>query len=702
MDNSDCTAPRPAQAGPPREYFWLWVMCLLGVDYFSTLAYQPSITAEVAGRLGPLATLVVVVVTLAGALPVYCYLAGRSPRGEGTIGVLERLVRGWKGKTLVLVLLGFAATDFTMLKTISLADAAQHLIRSDDAEWQRNLKELTAYLRAQTEPLGTDVSASFDQQLTVTLLLGAVGFMFWFLLRKGFNRNVLILAVPLVSAYLALNGLLLAGGIRYLTEHPYLVENWLNQVHEGDWLVHRPFWAGSDWLSVALLSLLFLPNLALGLSGFELSMIIMPQVKGKEGEEPPRTRIRNTRKVLIVAALIMAVYLLASSLVTGLLIPFEEFQHNGKAVNRALAYLAHGGTLTVGREPILPWCGNLFGTVYDLVTVLLLCLAGTSVMTALAALLPQFLSRFGMELKRAQRWGVLLMVFAGINLLVTLYFKASVSAQRNAYASGVLVLMSGAAVVAVLEKRRPPVSQASGYGEGKDGPPARFSAVSSFWRRCWGRLGIAYFTVVAVIFGLTTVAVAFHSASGLVIAACFIVALLVMSIVSRAYRAGEMRTIGFEFTDPQSKFLWDSLRSADFPVLVPHRPGHRECETKEEHIRKNHQLAPDTDIVFLEVEVDDPSNFFQNLLVEVVPEERRFVIKLTRCVSVAHAIAAVALEMSKESKPPGLHFGWPELGVLAASWSYLAFGEGNIPWKVRETHPSGRAQSRARPRVIVG
>ena len=107
--------------------------------------------------------------------------------------------------------------------------------------------------------------------------------------------------------------------------------------------MHTPFWAGHDWLSVALLCLLFLPNLALGLSGFELSMIIMPQVKGKEGEEPPRTRIRNTRKVLIVAAVIMAVYLLASSLVTGLLIPFENFKADGKAVNRALAYLAHGG-----------------------------------------------------------------------------------------------------------------------------------------------------------------------------------------------------------------------------------------------------------------------------------------------------------------------------------------------------------------------
>src|SRR5262245_25780585 len=91
------------------EYFWLWVVCLLGLDYFSTLAYQPSITFQFAGRLGPLATAVVVAVTLFGALPIYCYLAGRSPAGHGSIGLLERVVHGWRGKTLVLLLLGFAA-----------------------------------------------------------------------------------------------------------------------------------------------------------------------------------------------------------------------------------------------------------------------------------------------------------------------------------------------------------------------------------------------------------------------------------------------------------------------------------------------------------------------------------------------------------------------------------------------------------------
>lgn len=670
----------PKEKAP--AFFWLWVVCLLGLDYFSTLAYQPSITYEVAGRLGPLATALVVLLTLGGALPVYWYMAGRSTQGQGSVGLLVRLVRGWWGKTLMVVLLGFAATDFIMLKTLSLADASVHVIHNEYAPWQKVLADLAQWCRAQgAVHLGAELSEFFTEQLGVTLILSALGFFFWFLLRRGFNRNVLLLAVPLIGLYLVLNGLLIGLGIAKLVQAPEILTGWYEQVQPAGLGQATSWWEFGGWTMVGLFCLWSLPDLSLGLSGFEMSMIIMPQVQGRSEGEGSGGRVRNTRKVLVLAAVVMAVYLLGSVLVTCLLIPGAELQAGGRAANRALAYLAHGGHLKGTEAGLHPWCGALFGSLYDLNTILVLALAGTSVMTALGVLLPRFLLRFGMEFKWTHRWGVLLIFFALINMTVTLWFGASVEAQRGAYTTGVLVLISCTSLVTVLDLR-----------QRREQPEPK---------KPW-RLTVWFFGALTGVFLLLTAVVLIRAPAGLLIAASFTAVILGMSVLSRFIRADELRTIGFQFQDAQSKFLWDSLRLADFPVLIPHRPGRYEREQKEIEIRRDHNLDPEVDIVFLEVEVDDPSNFLQNLHIEMVQEDHRFVIKTTRCVSVAHAIAAIALEMSKESKPPSLHFGWSELNLMTASWSYFAFGEGNVPWKVRELIHRAEPAPERRPRVIIG
>jgi hypothetical protein len=109
---------------------WPLMLCLVGVDYFSTLAYLPSIAVEAAGPLAPIAAGAVVLVTFLLALPVYWYVVGRSTDGRGATGIFEEAIPGWRGKFLVLTLLGFAAADFVITRSLSLADAAVHLIHN--------------------------------------------------------------------------------------------------------------------------------------------------------------------------------------------------------------------------------------------------------------------------------------------------------------------------------------------------------------------------------------------------------------------------------------------------------------------------------------------------------------------------------------------------------------------------------------------
>jgi hypothetical protein len=228
-------------------------MCLTGVDYFSTLGYQPGIAFLAAGALSPFATLVLVLLTLFGALPMYKRVAEESPHGDGSISMLEKLLSRWKGKLFVLALLGFVATSFIITITLSAADAAAHIIENPFVE----------------------VSMSFlNHRIIVTLVL--IGFLGAVFLR-GFNEAI-GLAVGIVALFIVLNIITIGRGLyEIIAVHPEAFQNWQNAVWQ-----HPNVGGSLLWLVVA--SLFVFPRLALGLSGFQERSFSSGR---KKGPHPP-------------------------------------------------------------------------------------------------------------------------------------------------------------------------------------------------------------------------------------------------------------------------------------------------------------------------------------------------------------------------------------------------------------------------------
>jgi len=672
-------------ARPIKPSYWLWILGLIGLDYFSTLGYQPSIAYEAAGPLAPLATVVVVLITLFAALPLYASIAGKSPHGQGATGLLERLVHGWWGKFLILVLLGFAAADFVVTRTLSLADAAEHIVRNPSPTWQAMLDYL-AQGKESLRPFSTGrtwqkIVDFWDRQMVVTILLLLLSFLCWRFFAKGFTRKVIVVSCLVVCLYLAVNGVVIGSGLYYLSEHAEILGNWWHNLYPLQWEGTLSIAPLMDGLAIVLICVLLFPKLSLGLSGFELSMVLMPLIRGKANDDPyqPEGRIRNTRKLLFAAAIIMAVFLLGSALVTTTLIPPEAFHDENGAKNRALAYLAHGGVTTNGHSAmqISPLFGPWFGTLYDVSSVLILSLAGTSVAIGLRDFVPTYLHRMGMEFEWSHKMGATLFIFTLINLYVTLVYRASVTAQRGAYAASMLMLMTSAGTATVLDRWKT-----------RRGP--------------WPRRLPWFSLLVTVIFAGTALAVMIQNASGLHIAFWFILTIVALSVVSRLLKTKELRFQGFQFADDNSKFLWDSMKYLQFPILVPHRPGRSPLSVKEQRIRQRHRLTPDIPIVFIEANIGDPSDFYQRPLMEVKQEEGRFILCVSRCVSIPHVITAVALELSQADHIPEIHFGWSDENPLAANLNFILFGQGNIPWMVRELIRKAQPDPGRQPRIVIG
>jgi len=619
---------RLAKEGQPKQHSWWQVMCLTGVDYFSTLGYIPAIAGLAAGALSPVATLLIVLLTLFGMLPMYHRVAEKSPHGQGSVAMLERLLSFWTAKLSVLCLLGFVATAWVVTITLSSADATAHIVEN---------------------PFVSEFLEGREVVITLVLLalLGAV-----FL--KGFKEAIGI-AVFLVAAYLLLNSIVVAVGLYEIATQPQNFSNWQSALFSN---------YGSP-LTMLGVSLLVFPQLALGLSGFETGVSMMPLVRGDEGDDPerPERRIRNTRKMLTAAALIMSFFLITTTFVTAVLIPLEEFESGGSASGRALAYVAH------------EYLGGAFGTIYDLSTISILWFAGASAMAGLLNIVPRYLPRYGM----APQWGrairPLVLVYIAVAIAITIIFGASVDAQAGAYATGVLAMMTSAAVAVTL---------AAGRGGSKRGAFA--------------------FGLVALVFVYALLANVIQRPDGIIIASFFIGTIIFTSLVSRVWRTTELRAEKIEIDETAQRLIDEVANKSHIHLVANRRQAgdKREYDLKAREQREDNHIPADESILFLEVDVDDPSEFADVLEVRGVEVGGHRVLCI-KSSTVPNAIAAFLLHLRDTTgKTPHCYFGWTEGNPIVYLFRYLLFGEGDTAPVTHEVLREVEPDPGQRPIIHVG